>query len=569
MREDWDWKEEINPSKLSEGVPLSEITGAGIYNRAIIFGCERSPYTKGLEQELGKLQTVPEDKFSNTALGAWIKRDFSAFRPPVLNNADLLEPLPLNSEQREAVENALTRPLTVITGPPGTGKSQVVSSLLINAAKRGLRVLFVSKNNKAVDVVETRVNGLGPRPVLLRLGRGEYQNNLSSYLTSLLASRATPEDSENYREAENEYGQLTARMRELQQKCQDIIALRNEVDKAEQKVEAIRTELGQEWFEHFCGLNADELLRSASGLQGSARQATREKQGFITRLFWFSVRDARMALLRNAAQTAHPVLSTVGVSIPLEPGFFDLLVVDEASQCDIASLVPLLYRAKAVAVIGDPMQLRHISAISPRRDRDLLQQHNLADTHISWAFSENSVYDLASPLADSNDIVQLRDHHRSHADIIEFSNQQFYGGNLRVATNYDRLKRLHPDGPAVRWNHVQGKVIKPGTGGALNEIEAQATVREIERMVMQQGYRGSIGVVTPFRAQANRIRDILHAHPHSHLLFAQGELLVDTVHRFQGDERDVMLFSTVVSNGIAEGALGFLRKTGYLFNVAI
>ena len=709
MREDWDWKEEINPSKLSEGVPLSEITGAGIYNRAIIFGCERSPYTKGLEQELGKLQSVPEDKFSNTALGAWIKRDFSAFRSPVLNNADLLEPLPLNSEQREAVENALTRPLTVITGPPGTGKSQVVSSLLINAAKRGLRVLFVSKNNKAVDVVETRVNGLGPRPVLLRLGRGEYQNNLSSYLTSLLASRATPEDSENYREAEHEYGQLTARMRELQQKCQDIIALRNEVDKAEQKVEAIRTELGQEWFEHFCGLNADELLRSASGLQGAARQATREKQGFITRLFWFAARDARMALLRNAAQTAHPVLSTAGVSIPtearqdqdvlpwimaadhlflraeqvravskyysqlksltegerledltrdlarlttesakksmrvwetwlrmaparltaedrrilgdfntvlrllsqsdeqnrsagkdvfakyyrifpklisqlpcwavtslsargripLEPGFFDLLVVDEASQCDIASLVPLLYRAKAVAVIGDPMQLRHISAISPRRDRDLLQQHNLADTHISWAFSENSVYDLASPLADSNDIVQLRDHHRSHADIIEFSNQQFYGGNLRVATNYDRLKRLHPDGPAVRWNHVQGKVVKPGTGGALNEVEAQATVREIERMVLQQGYRGSIGVVTPFRAQANRIRDILHAHPHSHLLFAQGELLVDTVHRFQGDERDVMLFSTVVSNGIAEGALGFLRKTGYLFNVAI
>ena len=480
------------------------------------------------------------------------------------------------------------------------------------------------------------------------------------------------------------------------------------MDQAEQAAEAIRVELGQEWFAHFCGLNADALWNSGSRLRQVAEQATREKQGFITRLFWFASREPRLAALRNEAQNVHPLLSMVGQTIPpearqdqdvlawlnaaeglhstaeqvrivlnyssrleslmkgerledltrelahltadsakksmrvwetwlrmaparlkaadrqilgdfntvlrllaqsddqkhsvgkdvfaryyalfpklvsqlpcwavtslsargripLEPGFFDLLVVDEASQCDIASLVPLLYRAKAVAVIGDPMQLRHISAISSRRDRDLLQQHNLAETHISWTFSENSVYDLASPLADANDIVQLRDHHRSHADIIEFSNQHFYGGNLRVATNYDRLKRLFPSGPAVRWIHVQGKVVKPG-GGALNETEADAVVQELERMVLQQGYRGSIGVVTPFRAQANRIRDILHAHPQSNLLIAQNDVLVDTVHKFQGDECDVILFSPVVSIGISDGALGFLRKTGNLFNVAI
>ena len=86
---------------------------------------------------------------------------------------------------------------------------------------------------------------------------------------------------------------------------------------------------------------------------------------------------------------------------------------------------------------------------------------------------------------------------------------------------------------------------------------------------MQQSYRGSVGVVTPFRAQANRIRDILHAHPQAGLLLGQGELIVDTVHRFQGDERDVMLFSPVVSDGISQGPLSFLRKTPNLFNVAI
>jgi superfamily I DNA and/or RNA helicase len=254
--------------------------------------------------------------------------------------------------------------------------------------------------------------------------------------------------------------------------------------------------------------------------------------------------------------------------IPLDPGFFDLLVVDEASQCDIASLLPLLFRAKAAVIIGDPMQLRHISTISPRRDRDLLQQHGLAETHINWAFSENSVFDLASPLASADDIIMLRDHHRSHADIIGFSNDHFYGGRLRVATNYDRLRRPTLDAPTVRWVQVEGTVTRPGSG-ALNEAEAKAVVLELERMLVRQGYRGSVGVVTPFRAQANKIRDLLHAHPQANLMLRNGELLVDTVHRFQGDERDVMIFSPVVSRATPQGASIFLRKTGNLFNVAI
>jgi very-short-patch-repair endonuclease len=219
-------------------------------------------------------------------------------------------------------------------------------------------------------------------------------------------------------------------------------------------------------------------------------------------------------------------------------------------------------------IIGDPMQLRHISAIPPRRDHYLLQEHGLTDTHLNWAFSENSAFDLASPLASADDVVMLRDHHRSHADVIGFSDQHFYEGKLRVATNYDHLRRLPSDGPAVRWNHVQGHVARPGSS-ALNEAEAQAVVKELVRIIIEQGYRGSIGVVTPFRAQVNRIRDIIRAHPQADLLLRSGELLVDTVYRFQGDERDVILFSPVVSRGISPGAVRWLRKTTNQFNVAV
>ena len=67
----------------------------------------------------------------------------------------------MNTEQRQAIHRSLTEPLTIITGPPGTGKSQVVTNLLITAAWQKKNILFASKNNKAVDVVETRVNSWG------------------------------------------------------------------------------------------------------------------------------------------------------------------------------------------------------------------------------------------------------------------------------------------------------------------------------------------------------------------------------------------------------------------------
>ena len=126
---------------------------------------EKSPFTRGLEQELRDLAKLPEHSYRDTALGRWLASTGDATPEPATSLASpLIEVLPMNSEQRAAVSAALTHRVTIITGPPGTGKSQVVTNLLANAAWAGKRVLFASKNNKAVDVVETRVNALGAAP---------------------------------------------------------------------------------------------------------------------------------------------------------------------------------------------------------------------------------------------------------------------------------------------------------------------------------------------------------------------------------------------------------------------
>jgi len=707
IRPEWDWRESPDPHALSQGNALSALDEAGIYNRAVMVVGERSPYTQGLESELGDLSRLNAERVENTALGAWLATE--GLTSPTPEPGDIVEVVPLNTEQRQAVVRGLSNPLTVITGPPGTGKSQVVTSLLINAAWRGKRVLFASKNNKAVDVVEVRVNALGPRPILLRLGANEYQNRLADYLTSMLATAAGPDDEARFQEHLAIHREIRSRLDRLEESRRALIDSRNIVDRLEQAVEESRALFGEDKFAALKGFDDSAHDEQIMALDVALRRAYRKEQNLIVRLFWprfkqdrfealsaalhavaglFSAmaiappcsapsdsampayspflaqfkdrllraknvaayfraldslrtlpsleeltaeqvtvtqdiadnsenlwhywlvlqpgkltRDQRRllsdyaALLQMIARSREQggrldaqvyrryresfpqvtsVLSCWAVTslsarggLPLQPGFFDILIIDEASQCDIASALPLLFRAKSAVIIGDPNQLRHISQISIGQDRQLLAENDLVGSYASWAYSVNSFFDLARGLCGAEDIIALRDHHRSHADIIGFSNKEFYEGRLRIATRYDRLVRPSLQEPAVRWLHVAGQCTRPAAGGAVNDVEAQTVVREVEDLVVRRGYRGSVGVVSPFRGQANRIRELISGNPRLSQRLAEMDLLVDTVNRFQGDERDVMFFSPVVSRGLPDGAKGFLQNNKNLFNVAI
>ena len=92
--------------------------------------------------------------------------------------------------------------------------------------------------------------------------------------------------------------------------------------------------------------------------------------------------------------------------IPFEAGIFDYVIIDEASQCDIASILPLLYRAKHAVIIGDPKQLRHISQLSKKQDGFLLQKYSIEP---NWSYSTYSLYDLAQGKVAADQIIQLKD----------------------------------------------------------------------------------------------------------------------------------------------------------------
>src|SRR5437763_9592109 len=227
-RPEWDWKEDLQPYALSQGVPLPELTARGIYNRAVLFAAPRSPFTYGLEIELRKLAQFEDESVRDTALGVWIRGD--TVNAAGTEDRPILELLPLNTEQRQAVVQGLSAPLTVVTGPPGTGKSQVVIALLANMAWQGRSVLFSSKNNHAVDVVESRANALGPHPLLLRLGREEHQAKLAQHLSAALADSAHADDPAGYAWLLRAHEEARVRCASVQRAIAAMVALRNAVD---------------------------------------------------------------------------------------------------------------------------------------------------------------------------------------------------------------------------------------------------------------------------------------------------------------------------------------------------
>lgn len=595
IRPEWPWKEQPNAAALNKGPPLHQVYPDGIFNRAVLAVAQRSPYTQGLEAELRLLEQTPVRECANTVLGHWIAGRLPAATQSRHNTS--IEVLPLNREQRQAVEQSLSAPMTIITGPPGTGKSQVVADLLLDAAWQGKRVLFASKNNKAVDVVETRLNSLGPRPIVLRVGTQHYPQHLAAYLSNLLMSTAGAD--------EQEFDETLRVHREMH----DSLARLDTEEKAlaaslRGKQPLLRRLLWRfYWKRRLRGRSFADLARERERLLQESSHSAQQLWNLWLKLrpMRLTAKDRRLlkqyhALLRIVIDMGSdhaldpevrkqsreffpkighllPCWAVTSLSargrVPFEPGFFDLVVFDEASQCDIASALPLLYRAKAAVIIGDPKQLSHISRLQPEQDQRLLGKFGLVAEYPHWAYSYNSLFDLGSGFVSSRDVVTLREHYRSHPDIIQFSNEFFYEGELRVVTAQESLKRPDPNAPGVRWIEVAGEVRQPQAGGAINALEAQAVMEELKRLMLREAYAGSVGVVSPFREQANLIRELSLKDSALASKLAQVDFLCETVHKFQGDERDLMIFSPVVSHGIAPTALNFLKIHGNLFNVGI
>lgn len=537
---------------------------------------------------------------------------------------DPVSSFPLTPSQKRALADARHRPVTVIAGAPGTGKSHTVVAIAHDALARGRSVLLASRTDASIDaLVDLFERSPGPRPVVfgsnerrralaehLAAGQSapapagtcdqaravlaaavERRNGQRSWIAERLAAEALaalpPWEADEARRlapglfdpavdldavarlvvaatGDDDDGWLDRRRR--RHALDDLLAVAgtHATDDPEALRRGLAAALGharaaqvRSRLEADGGLRLDhawvdlehdeDAVRAAysSWLALDARSEARRNRTTLPAVAALAtaLRSGRAARREHLAAlgdgsgltTALPLwagtLADIEDLLPPRPALFDLVILDEASSIDQPLAVGALARGARCVVVGDPNQLRHVSFLGDDEQRAALARHGITDGVLAARLDvrRNSTFDVAAGVAP---VHRLDEQFRSRPHLVELLSTRFYGGHMAVATRTPRTHGI--DAIDVR------RLDAARDAGGVVRAEVRAVVDEL-RALRRRGAT-SVGVVSPFRAQADAIEAAVLATFGTDDLEAL-DLRIGTVHAMQGNERDVVIAS--------------------------
>lgn len=278
-------------------------------------------------------------------------------------------------------------------------------------------------------------------------------------------------------------------------------------------------------------------------------------------------------LFRNILPVWLASPETVSDVFLLKPGLFDVVIFDEASQCSVEHGLPSIYRGKQVIIAGDEKQLPPSSIFAAG-----YEEEDEEDSDKTYALEESSLLTLAKKTLRYKSHM-LEWHYRSkHEELIQFSNDLFYNGRIRIAPNV--VPWQVGNKPAISWYSVNG-FWKENT----NADEASKIVERIKYYLAHPD-RPTFGVITFNAPQKELILDLIEKQrsidPEFDALYLldrnrkiDSQFFVKNIENVQGDEREVILFSVAYAKSQPKGRVnqmfGCLNKEGgeNRLNVAI
>lgn len=255
----------------------------------------------------------------------------------------------------------------------------------------------------------------------------------------------------------------------------------------------------------------------------------------------------------------YPVILTTNLSasssIPFEE-LFDVVIIDEASQCNIASILPLIIRAKTLVLVGDNKQLPPVITLDEKENLKLMNKFNI---DFKYSFKDNSIFDFYNGILQSDVKVLLNEHFRCNPRIINISNKLFYNSELKICT-----KDKDGDFIGIQYCSLTGKVERGIGGKSISNIVEVNAIKEY--LISNKDYfvNKSIGIITPFKEQKNKLSHMVKS-----LDNLANNITVGTVHTFQGDEKDIIILSLVLTEGCRDGSVKWINKEKNILNVAI
>ena len=502
-----------------------------------------------------------------------------------------------NTSQKKAVEAALTHQVSVIQGPPGTGKTQTILNIIANLLIAGKTVLVVSNNNSAVNNVAEKLEHKGLGFIVAKLGSVQKKEEFVASQQPLPDMSSWHIDASSsvkqwVKDALNNVSQgFSAQLRQAELRAEYDALLKeatyneklatNSIDcdwlysKSSSKIMELlgyyqirqsnqipsvffrikwALKLGLPMFS-FLQKDVSDVIASLENAYYIVRKAEIEKElqsvestlqsvdikenlrllgAYSLQILKNEIAEHYRADTRTAftiknikAKTEdflreYPVvLSTTysAKSCISKDMVFDYVIMDEASQVDIKTGALALSCAMNAVIVGDDKQLPNVVSHEEALALQAIQLTYKVDdryNEITHSFLQSCV-----EVFKDIPVTLLREHYRCHPKIIEFCNQHFYNGELVAMTDDNGEDNVLQVVQTVEGNHARGH---------FNQREIDVIVQEV---LPQCADSGSIGIITPYRQQADEINKAL------------GKDIASTVHKYQGRECDTIIMSMV------------------------
>ncbi len=586
-----DVPEEERVKKMLSEVVRKKMDGFRVVPVQVLGILRKSPYTQGVLNELKQISD--NGVFSEPLKSIFLRK---ASGGQAKERGQIYVPVTLNEAQVKAFNAVRSHVVSYILGPPGTGKSFTIAALAIDYLSRGKSVLIASSNNQAVDVIADKIEqDFGLPDVLVRGGRQDYKKQLKQRLQALLSGMVRLDSNpqliqsleskcdmlyqricllekrfHELEEREIKYGQVLQgsgfwiglkqwwgkfRIKEKNSLWVLLEQYQKDLDAYNVAIRRLVSERFTEQLKRSLHSDREQLQRFERAIK--ARTATRKEEVFG---------EIDFGKLTSTFPIWLVASSEVNNILPLKEEMFDLVIIDEATQCDIATAIPVLQRGEKVIVSGDPKQLRHVSFLSKKRQQMLQEQTGLGGIDTGLLDYRNSSFlDIVNDsIVHQSQISFLNEHYRSFPHIISFSNKMFYNDALHVILSTPQTQKEQ----RVFVHRLEGKRHSKG----YNVEEAQFLMGLVKTLVKEDGHLPanrcrSIGILSPFREQINHLVSLINSNLSSEEI-QRHRVLIGTTYSFQGEERDVMFLSFVLDNQTHPSAFRHLNRPD-VFNVSV
>ncbi|MBR5033258.1 MAG: AAA family ATPase [Treponema sp.] len=492
----------------------------------------------------------------------------------------------VNLDQLLAIHNAINNPIAYIQGPPGTGKTTTIINTIITAFFNNKTVLFSSYNNHPIDGVMEKLTSLKyrnykiPFPVL-RIASNDKTPETIKYIKDLLGviQNLPVFDDMLYQNKQSQI-ERTKQLSQLLQKHEEQLDLQERKELIEtilSKNENMNLRInleGQQKTEidkrlkDIGSITDEDALRLLSFDQDKLMQFINfESVKYLKRLYEPEFKEFRDILANpnseqqvadfnkffsvpdnvRRMQKVFPVFCSTCLStqkIGEAQLYFDMTIMDEASQCNSAvSLVPIM-RGKQLMLVGDPQQLNPVITLDQNINDELKAKYNVND---SYDYIKNSIYKTFLANDSVSQETLLHNHYRCAKPIIDFNNKKYYNNQLYVKS------KVYEEAPLVFCDVTD-----------TYSADKNTSPKEVDEIIqyIREHPDQNIGIITPFKNQKDLIDSRLKEEKISNVACG-------TVHAFQGDEKDVILFSLALTDKTGEKTYEWLKNNRELINVAV